>query len=104
MRGKQLSGLNKYEGLLILDTGSKDEPGKEILDKIQKEIEQVGGRVETVQKMGPRPFARITRKRSAGFYVNFIFQVPPKGLAELDAKFHLEPEIFRWLFTEPMPE
>jgi len=104
MRGKNKAGYKKYEGLFILDTANKDEPGKESIDKIQKEIERVSGRVETVQKMGLRPFARTTRKHSAGFYVNFIFQAPPQALAELDAKFHLDPEVFRWLFTEWLPE
>lgn len=104
MRGKSKTGLNKYEGLFILDTASKDEPSKEIVEKIQKEIERLGGRVETVQRMGARAFARVTHKRSAGYYVNYVFQAPPKALAELDAKFHLEPEIFRWMLVEPMPE
>jgi ribosomal protein S6 len=56
--------------------------------------------VDKVQRMGARPFARDTRKRTSGFYVNFIFDAPPKAVAELDAKLHLETEVFRWQFTE----
>jgi len=36
--------------------------------------------------------------------VNFIFTAPPNAITELDAKFHLETDVFRWLFTEAMPE
>lgn len=96
--------MKTYEGLFILDTGGKEESAKDIIDKIQKNIEQAGGRVEKLQRMGQRPFARETKKRSAGYYVNFIFQAPPAAIAELDARFHLEPEVFRWQFTQPMPE
>ena len=92
--------MKAYEALFILDSAGKEEVSKDLLDKIQKEIEQAGGRVETVQKMGAKPFARTTHKRSAGFYVNYLFQAPPQAIAELDAKFHLDTEIFRWQFLE----
>ena len=92
--------MKTYEGLFILDTGGKEEVSKELVDKLQKSIEHVGGRVDKVQRMGARPFARDTRKRSSGFYVNFVFDAPPKAVAELDAKLHLETEVFRWQFTE----
>jgi ribosomal protein S6 len=96
--------LNKYEGLFILDFAGKDEEAKDIIQKIQNEIEAAGGRVEKVQRMGQRPFARTTRRRSAGYYVNFLFQAPPRAIAALDAKFHLEPQIFRWQITHPQTE
>jgi ribosomal protein S6 len=92
--------LKTYEGLFILDTGGKEEVSKELVDKLQKNIEHAGGRVDKVQRMGARPFARDTRKRSSGFYVNFIFDAPSKTIAELDTKLHLETEVFRWQFTE----
>ena len=92
--------MKTYEGLFILDTGGKEEVSKELVDKLQKAIEQAGGRVDKVQRMGARPFARDTRKRTQGFYVNFVFDAPSKTIAELDAKLHLETEVFRWQFTE----
>ena len=96
--------MKKYEGLFILDIAGREDSEKEIVDRIQKAIENAGGRVETVQRMGTRPFARTSRSRSSGYYVNFIFDAPPKALTELDAKFHLETDLFRWQFTEPVPE
>jgi len=96
--------LKTYEGLFILDTGGKEEVSKELVDKLQRSIEHAGGHVDKVQRMGARPFARDTRKRSSGFYVNFIFDAPPKAIAELDGKLHLETEVFRWQFTEMPPE
>jgi small subunit ribosomal protein S6 len=96
--------LKTYEGLFILDAGGKEDVSKELMDKLQKSIEQAGGRVDKVQRMGARSFARDTRTRTSGFYVNFIFDAPPKAVAELDAKLHLEPEVFRWLFSVMPPE
>lgn len=96
--------MKKYEGLFILDIAGREDSEKEIVERIQKAIEHAGGHVETVQRMGTRPFARTSRTRSSGYYVNFIFTAPPKAIAELDAKFHLETDIFRWQFNEAMPE
>jgi len=96
--------LKKYEGLFILDVAGREDSEKEIVERIQKAIEHAGGRVETVQRMGSRPFARTSRSRTSGYYVNVILTAPPKAIVELDAKFHLETDIFRWQFTEPMPE
>jgi ribosomal protein S6 len=91
--------LNRYEGLFILDAAAKEETLKEVTDRIQKEIEQAGGRVEKVQKMGQRPFARTTRKRGAGHYVNFVFEAQSKTISGLNAKFKLDTDIFRWQFA-----
>jgi small subunit ribosomal protein S6 len=101
---KAQKNLNKYEALVILDTAGREDAEADIIERIKKEIQAAGGKVETVQKMGQKPFARVTRKRSAGGYVNFIFAAPAKAIAELDAKFHLDTDLFRWQFTEPLPE
>jgi len=96
--------LKKYEGLFILDVVGREDAEKEIIDRIQKDIEHAGGKVETVQKMGQKPFARSTSKRTAGHYVNVIFHAPGKAITELDVKFHLDADVFRWQITENVPE
>lgn len=96
--------MKTYEGLFILDTGGKEDVSKELVEKLEKNIQHAGGRVDKVQRMGARPFSRDTRKRSSGFYVNFVFDAPPAAIAELNAKLHLEPEVFRWHFSIMPPE
>ena len=96
--------MNKYEALFILDAAAKEEAMKETIDRLEKEIQQAGGRVETVQKMGQRPLSRNIGTRGMGFYVNVIFQSPAKAIAQLDVKFHLETDLIRWQFTLAQPE
>ena len=99
--------MKRYEGLFILNTAGKEEGVKEALDKISAEIMSAGGKVETVQKMDRKPFARIADKRhTAGFYANVIFSVAPAAIAALRSKFALNEEVFRVIFTdspEPKP-
>lgn len=96
--------MNKYEGLFILNTAGKEEGVKDALDKISAEITAIGGKIETVQKMERKPFARIADKRHAsGFYANIIFEATPAVIAQLQGKFKLNADVFRVLFTQ-VPE
>ncbi|MBM3838365.1 MAG: 30S ribosomal protein S6 [Verrucomicrobia bacterium] len=98
--------MKKYEGLFILNTAGREEGIKETIDKISAEIAAAGGKVETVQKMDKRPFARVADKKlSSGFYVNVIFESQPSALASLRSRFALNEEVFRVVFTSaPAPK
>lgn len=92
--------MKKYEGLFILNLNGKEEGVKDALDKISTDITAAGGKIETVQKMEKKAFARIADKRhSSGFYANVIFAGTPTIVAQLTKKFSLNEEVFRVLFT-----
>jgi ribosomal protein S6 len=99
--------VKRYEGLFILNTAGKEEAVKDTLDKVEAEIVAAGGKVETVQKMERKNFARVAdKKHIAGFYANVIFNAPETIIAQLNSKFALNEEIFRVIFTdspEPKP-
>lgn len=93
--------MKRYEGLFILNTAGKEEGIKDALDKISADITTAGGKVETVQKMERKPFARIADKRhTAGFYANVIFSGPPAAVTALRTKFNLSEDVFRVILTE----
>ena len=98
--------MKRYEGLFILDTAGKEETIKDTIDKLSTEITNLGGKVETVQKMDKRSFSRIAdKKHTTGFYVNVIFEGQPSLLDQLKRRFAMDPEVFRVLFTEsPAPK
>ena len=96
--------MKRYEGLFILNNAAKEEGIKDTIDKISADITTAGGRVETVQKMEKKPFARVADKRyNSGFYVNFIFESDPSGIAQLRKHLALNDEVFRALFTIAPP-
>ena len=98
--------MKRYEGLFILDTAGKEETLKDTIDKISAEINAAGGKVETVQKMDKKAFARVADKRnSAGFYVNVIFEADPQAVDQMRRRFSGNSEVFRVLFTQsPAPK
>ncbi len=96
--------MRSYEGLFILNTAAKEEGVKEIIDRLTRAIESLGGKVETVQKMDKREFARVSSKKvSSGFYVNILFQLAPEGIAKLHAMFERDEEMYRAMFTQFRP-
>jgi ribosomal protein S6 len=93
--------VKRYEGLFILNTAGKEESVKDTLDKVSADIATAGGKVETVQKMDKKAFARIAdKKHTAGFYANIIFAGTPTIIKQLQSKFSLNEDVFRVLFTE----
>jgi len=98
--------VKKYEGLFILNIAGKEEGIKDALDKISEEITAAGGKVETVQKMDKKSFARVADKRNtAGYYANVIFAGEPAIIGQLHNKLALNKDIFRVLFTQaPEPK
>jgi ribosomal protein S6 len=99
--------VKRYEGLFILNMAGREEGVKDALDKISADILAAGGKVETVQKMDKKNFARVADKKySAGFYANIIFSGTPSLVTQLRTKFALNEDVFRVLFTrspEPKP-
>jgi ribosomal protein S6 len=99
--------VKRYEGLFILNISGKEEGVKDTLDKVSADITAAGGKVETVQKMDKKSFARIADKKfTSGFYANIIFNGTPALVEQLQSKFALNEEVFRVLFThspEPKP-
>ena len=100
--------VKRYEGLFILNSQltstGKDDGVNVALEKISKEIEAAGGKVEGTQKMEKRNFSRVADKKfNSGFYVNVLFSSPGSALAALKHKFALNDDIFRVLFTIAPP-
>jgi ribosomal protein S6 len=98
--------VKRYEGLFILNNAGKEEAIKDTIDKVSAEITSAGGKVETVQKMDKKAFARVAdRKYSSGYYVNIVLECEPAAIAQLRHRFAANEEIFRVLFTlAPAPK
>jgi ribosomal protein S6 len=98
--------VKRYEGLFILNIAGKEDGVKDALDKVSADITAAGGKVETVQKMDRKSFARIADKKfTGGFYANIIFNATPQVVGELQNKFALNDEVFRVMFSHsPEPK
>jgi ribosomal protein S6 len=89
--------------LFILDSASKEENIKEAIDRISDEIKALKGKVDGVQKMDRKPFARGDEKRKEGYYVNVIFSAPAGSLGALRNKLALSGLVYRQLYSLEAP-
>lgn len=100
--------MKRYEALFILNTAGKEEGIDELIQGISAEIESAGGKIEAVQKMEKKSFARVAdKKATAGFYVNYVFQCEKEQAAELPGRFKMNDNVFRILISHspaPKPE
>jgi len=95
--------MKRYEGLYILDTAGKEENVKDAIDRISDEIKAHKGKVEGVQKMDKKPFARGDSKRKEGYFVNIIFSAPTDVLPHLRSKLALTGLVHRQFYTLEAP-
>jgi ribosomal protein S6 len=92
-----------YEGLFILNTAGKEESGKELVEKIEKEIQTNGGKPLKVERMDKRPFARVAHAIDSGYYVNIVFDMESDKLQAFRSKLKLSEDVFRVLFLNSKP-
>ena len=93
----------RYEALLVLNAQGKEETVREIIDRLESEFQKEGAQIEQVQKMDKRQFSYVASPLDSGYYVNFVFIADPGVIAKLQAKFKLDPEVYRQNY-ERLPE
>ena len=91
-----------------MSSAGREETLKDTIDNISAEIIAAGGKVEAVQKMEKKAFARVAnRKNNSGFYVNVVFESEPGAISHLRHRFGANEDVFRVVFTlapAPKPE
>ncbi len=92
--------MNHYDGLYILNIQGKDEGIKEAIDLVEKEIENLGGKILGTQKMDRKRFERVAGDIDSGFYVNIQFALEPARLEPLRAKLKLNETIYRQFYLK----
>jgi ribosomal protein S6 len=85
----------RYEALLVLNAQGKEETVREIIDRLESEFQKEGAQIEQVQKMDKRQFSYVAGSLDSGYYVNFVFLADPGVIGKLQAKFKLDPEVYR---------
>lgn len=92
--------MNTYEALFILDTAGKEESVDALVDRVSGTLTEEGAKVEKVEKLEKRNFARVAnRKHPSGYYVNYTFTAAPDALDRLQTKYKLDNQVFRVTFT-----
>ena len=89
--------MKKYEAVFILDMRKVEDEGKAFSEEFAKNIQGWGGKVVESIPMGRKQFAREIRKRKAGVYWDYVFELDPLKAGEVREKYRLDERVVRIL-------
>lgn len=84
----------KYEGVIVLNTRGKEASLDDMINKIGKQIEKEGAKLEQIDRMGRKELAYPSNKIKAGVYVNYFFQCEAKVLEKIRAALRLNDDVY----------
>jgi small subunit ribosomal protein S6 len=89
--------LKKYEAVFILDMRKVEDEGKAFTEEFSKNIQSWGGKLVETLPMGRKQFAREIKKRKAGVYWDYVFELDPLKAVEIREKYRLDERVIRLL-------
>lgn len=89
--------MKKYEAIFILDMRKVEDEGKAFSEEFAKLIQSWGGTMVESVMMGKKQFAREIRKRKAGVYLNFVFELDAEKETQIREQYRLDERVLRIL-------
>jgi len=89
--------LKKYEAVFIFDMRKVEDEGKAFTEEFAKNIQGWGGKMVETLPLGRRQFAREIKKRKAGVYCDYVFELDPLKAIEIREKYKLDERVIRLL-------
>jgi small subunit ribosomal protein S6 len=87
--------LKKYETIIILDEKYVEDQGKQFSEQFLELVKELGGNIVETVPMGKKQFTYQIKKRKAGVYWDFIYELLPSKVAAITEKYRLDERILR---------
>lgn len=91
--------MKKYEAVFILDVRKVEDEGKAFTEEFGKSLESLGGKLIESNEMGRKQFAREIRKRKAGIYWDYVFELDSLKCKEVRNMYRLDERVIRILIV-----
>ncbi|GIV61376.1 MAG: hypothetical protein KatS3mg044_0242 [Rhodothermaceae bacterium] len=88
---------NTYEFTYIINGAISDEQIKQMVQRVNKYIEEHGGKILEVDEWGTRRLAYPIKKKRNGYYVNMYFEAPGSLIPRLERAMEIDDNILRYL-------
>ena len=89
----------KYELLYIIAQDTTDEQKEALINKFSKMIEDKGGKVLSLEKIGTKKFAYPINFKNEGYYVLMTFEAPAEVVDEMTKLMNITEHIVRQMFV-----
>lgn len=92
--------MKKYEAIFILDLRKVEDEGKAFSEEFAKLIQGWNGNMVESISMGRKQFAREIKKRKAGVYCNYVFELDEQKETEIREFFRLDERVLRIMIIQ----
>ncbi len=88
---------NTYEFTYIINAAISDDQIKQLVQRVNKYVEENGGEILEVDEWGTRRLAYPINKKRNGYYVNMYFRAPGTLIGRLERALEIEDNMLRYL-------
>ena len=99
--------MKTYEAVFILDERHAEDGGETFVTEVEQLIGTLGGKVVEKKSLGRKTFAREIKKRKSGIYWDFVVELSPEQIEELQDRYRLNQVVMRlevFLYEKPPPQ
>ena len=89
----------KYELLYIISQDANDEQREALINKFSKMVEDKGGNVLSLEKIGMRKFAYPINFKTEGYYVLTTIETTAEVVSEMTRLMNITEHIVRQMFV-----
>lgn len=92
--------MKNYELLTILKPNLDSDEVDKAIAKIDTDLAELGGKVESRDKMGRKKLAYDIQKSRDGFFVNSMISMPAEKVADFKRALKLNDNVLRIMFLD----
>lgn len=96
--------MKTYEAVVILDERHVEDGGEAFAADVEGVIGTLGGKLVEKKALGRKTFAREIKKKKSGIYWQFVLELSPEKVAELQERYRLNQMVMRlevFIYEEP---
>ena len=91
--------MRTYQLSLVLSGKTSEAEQKKILDKVERNIESAGGKIEKNDKVGKKTLAYPIKKEKVGVYYFLDIEVPEEEMQALNRAIEVDDNVLRHLLV-----
>lgn len=89
--------MKQYDTTIIIDGSLDQAQRKSLIEKFEKSLKKLGGKLDRTVRWGLRELAYEIKKRTHGYYVMFYFNAEPGVIKKFESELNLNEYILRYM-------
>ncbi|MDO8452357.1 MAG: 30S ribosomal protein S6 [bacterium] len=91
--------MRTYQLSLVLSGKASEAEQKKVLDKVERNVESAGGKIEKNDKVGKKTLAYPIKKEKVGVYYFLDIEVPEEEMQALNRAIEVDDNVLRHLLV-----